>query len=243
MDQYLCPKGHISSEPDYCSECGAKMQSATASGTPATGASVPPGDPEHCPDCGTPRDPDIAFCEICGYNFVTGAHGDPSAVPPLPPPVQASVATPAEQPMPPGSPANQARVEAAPWTATLDIDPTLHEPGSPLPPNGVGPNVFPLAAPVSLIGRRSEARGIFPEIPVAYDDAVSHRHALLQLTPEGALTLRDIGSSNGTRLNGTAATPMTDYPLQDGDVITFGHWSRLTLARANDDGTSQPSQP
>ncbi len=78
MDTYLCPKGHQSTEPDYCSECGAKMQAA-ASSTPAP--ATPAAGAEHCPDCGTPRDPDIAFCEICGYNFVTGAHGDLSAVP------------------------------------------------------------------------------------------------------------------------------------------------------------------
>jgi hypothetical protein len=172
--------------------------------------------PEHCPDCGTPRDLEIAFCEICGYNFVTGAHGDLSAIPPALAPVAAAPA--AGEPAAPG------------WTATLAVDPSLHADGSPAPPEGLGPFAFPLAAPISLIGRRSEARGIFPEIPVAHDDAVSHRHALLQLDAAGALTVRDIGSSNGTRLNGVELTRMTDYPLKDGDVIALGHWSTITVA-------------
>ena len=71
-----------------------------------------------------------------------------------------------------------------------------------------------------------------------HDDAVSHRHALLQLDPSGALTLRDIGSSNGTRLNGAEITRAIDYPLKDGDVIAFGHWSTLAVSQ-DANGTSQ----
>ncbi len=234
MPTYLCPKGHQSTESDYCSECGAKMTGAPA----APVQSAPPasvGGPEHCPDCGTARDQlDIPFCEICGFNFVTGAHGDLSAIPPPPPPPEAaSLAAPVQT-----APVQAAPVPAALWTATLAIDPALQEPGSPVPPEGLGPFPFPLAAPVSLIGRRSEPRAIFPEVPVQHDDAVSHRHALLQLAPDGTLTVRDIGSSNGTKLNGVPMKPMTDYPLNDGDVLAFGHWSTLTLAR----GTSATDQ-
>ena len=231
MTMYPCPKGHQSTEPDYCSECGAKMQAAQP---PAPVPSAPASGPEQCPDCGTPRDPDIAFCEICGYNFVTGAHGDLSAVPP---PLPVVPAAPVPEPEPEPAPPLPASVSA--WTATLGVDPALQEPGSPTPPEDIGPFTFPLAAPVSLIGRRSDARGIFPEIPVQHDDAVSHRHALLQLDPTGTLTLRDIGSSNGTRLNGTEITRAVDYPLKDGDVIAFGHWSTLTVAN----GTSLTLQP
>lgn len=229
MDLYPCPKGHQSTEPDYCSECGAKMNApapATTSAQPAAPQAI--AGPEHCRDCGTGRDqPDIAFCEICGYNYVTGTHGDLSAIPPP------------QAPEPAPAPAIAPTTPTALWTATLAIDPTLHEPGSPSPPEGVGPFTFPLASPVSLIGRRSEPRAIFPEVPVQHDDAVSHRHALLQLeAATGNLTVRDIGSSNGTKLNGVALKPMTDYPLNDGDVLAFGHWSVLTLAR----GTSQQAE-
>ena len=73
MDTYSCPKGHSSSEPDFCSECGAKIGPAPSA---ATSLSAP------CPDCGAPRT-DIAsnFCEICGYNFSTGVHGNVPAEP------------------------------------------------------------------------------------------------------------------------------------------------------------------
>ena len=46
MDGYACPKGHQSAEPDFCSDCGAKIQGATAlpaksnSGAPETGGAT-----------------------------------------------------------------------------------------------------------------------------------------------------------------------------------------------------------
>ena len=82
-----------------------------------------------------------------------------------------------------------------------------------------------------LIGRRSDKRGVFPEISLDADDAVSHRHALLNRTPDGGIVVRDVGSSNGTRLNGVEVEPLTDTVLKDGDVITIGHWTRLAIRR------------
>jgi len=32
----VCPKGHVSTDPDYCSECGAKLDGAPSAITPAT---------------------------------------------------------------------------------------------------------------------------------------------------------------------------------------------------------------
>jgi pSer/pThr/pTyr-binding forkhead associated (FHA) protein len=109
------------------------------------------------------------------------------------------------------------------------VDPSLREAGSPDPPAGFGPFMIQLDKPVSMIGRRSDSRAIFPEIPLNYDDAVSHRHALLQRGDDGTLVLRDIGASNGTRLNGKDVEPMLDTPLKDGDEITLGHWTRITV--------------
>ena len=74
-----------------------------------------------------------------------------------------------------------------------------------------------LDKPVSLVGRRNEARAIFPEIALPHDEAVSRRHALLQTDAQGGLLLRDIGAANGTRLNGKELEPMVDYPVKDGD--------------------------
>lgn len=54
------------------------------------------------------------------------------------------------------------------------------------------------------------------------DASVSSRHATLTLDSSGDYILRDIGSTNGTELNGKAIDPDTDHKLQDGDKVTFG---------------------
>lgn len=54
------------------------------------------------------------------------------------------------------------------------------------------------------------------------DASVSSRHATLTLDASGDYILRDIGSTNGTELNGKAIDPDTDHKLQDGDKIVFG---------------------
>jgi pSer/pThr/pTyr-binding forkhead associated (FHA) protein len=120
------------------------------------------------------------------------------------------------------------------WEVTISIDPSLRQPASPEPPAGIAPVTVALEAPVNLIGRKSEAQAIFPEISLPYDEAVSHRHALLQLNDRGTLLLRDIGASNGTQLNGKEIVAMQDYPIQDGDQILLGHWSRISVKAISD---------
>jgi pSer/pThr/pTyr-binding forkhead associated (FHA) protein len=65
-----------------------------------------------------------------------------------------------------------------------------------------------------IVGRQA------PATVVLDDDSVSRKHAEVEQTPEGAV-LRDLGSANGTLINGE---PMGTQPLvlQPGDIITFG---------------------
>jgi pSer/pThr/pTyr-binding forkhead associated (FHA) protein len=109
----------------------------------------------------------------------------------------------------------------------------LYEAGSPPPPTNQPPITFQLDKPTSLIGRRSNARGIYPEIPLDFDDAVSHRHALITRQPDGTFILRDIGSANGTKLNGVELTALVDTPIQAGDEFTLGHWTRIIVKAAH----------
>ena len=211
MDACICPKGHESTEADYCSECGAKLEGAALPIELASAAPVALSSGETCPECGVAREPrDVVFCEICGYNFVTGARGE---LPVAPPAAAVQEAEP--------------QVVSA-WEVIVSVDSALREPGSPEVPVGIGPFTFALDKPAQLIGRKSEARAIFPEIAVFWDDAVSHRHALLQCDSAG-LMLRDIGSANGTRLNGVEVPPMADQRLADGDRIALGHWTCITV--------------
>jgi pSer/pThr/pTyr-binding forkhead associated (FHA) protein len=54
------------------------------------------------------------------------------------------------------------------------------------------------------------------------DVSVSSTHAELTLGDDGDYILRDIGSTNGTELNGKEIAPDEDHKLQDGDKVRFG---------------------
>src|SRR5579871_6400353 len=54
------------------------------------------------------------------------------------------------------------------------------------------------------------------------DISVSSRHAQLTLSDDGDYILRDLGSTNGTELNGRPIAEEEDHKLQDGDKIRFG---------------------
>jgi hypothetical protein len=51
---FTCPNGHVSIDPDYCSECGDRL------------------DPEACPGCGMGMASGIRYCEACGYDLRAG---------------------------------------------------------------------------------------------------------------------------------------------------------------------------
>ena len=114
------------------------------------------------------------------------------------------------------------------WQALISIDPSLATPDSPIAPTQ-GLITIVLASSTNLIGRMSQARGIHPEIPLDFDDAVSSRHGILTIHPDGNLVLRDIGSANGTMVNGKEIAIMVDIPIRSGDEITLGHWTRIKL--------------
>jgi FHA domain len=217
-----CPKGHESTESDFCSECGTKILGIpelvlAKNVIPLTGSQSKAA--ETCPDCSTPREPDSGdFCEICGYNFLTGAHGE---VPIAKAEEQEMQGKKAEIP--------DSQSPLITWEVIITIDPSLGHPESPEPPINQSAIAFPLEKPSNLIGRNSQVRAIHPEIALDFDDAVSHRHALLNQQADGTFTLRDIGSSNGTQFKGVELKPMVDISLQDGDEFTLGHWTRITV--------------
>jgi pSer/pThr/pTyr-binding forkhead associated (FHA) protein len=64
--------------------------------------------------------------------------------------------------------------------------------------------------------------GRVPDNSLQIDDiSVSSHHATLTLV-DGDYVFRDIGSTNGSRLNGQDLQPDTDHRLQDGDRLRLG---------------------
>lgn len=75
------------------------------------------------------------------------------------------------------------------------------------------------------LGRVSEAQPIMPDIDLtpyqAYACGVSRLHAVIKREGEQVFVM-DLGSSNGTYLNGRRLEPNDNQPLHHGDMIALG---------------------
>jgi pSer/pThr/pTyr-binding forkhead associated (FHA) protein len=177
-----CPKGCASLDAEWCSECGARIVTGTASPVAAAREAHAPREP--CPICGTPRT--ARFCERCRHDF-ENASPAPSS-------------------------------QGVGLEAVVTADATAGEPAAPadrVP-------VFRLQGDELLVGRRSVIRDLYPEIALDDDAGVSHRHAKLVRAADGHWSIVDLGSSNGTELNGTLLVPGARTELGAGDEIRLG---------------------
>jgi len=86
-----------------------------------------------------------------------------------------------------------------------------------------------LKDPLTLIGRTSKKRNLHPEIACDWDGAVSHRHANIELDTNGQAFLVDLGSTNGTMVNGKLISANTPIELKDGDRISLGSKTALIV--------------
>lgn len=75
------------------------------------------------------------------------------------------------------------------------------------------------------LGRVSENQPIMPDIDLtpyqAFDHGVSRLHVVIRLINR-KVSVMDLGSSNGTYLNGTRLIANTDSPLSHGDILSLG---------------------
>jgi len=110
----------------------------------------------------------------------------------------------------------------------------------PLPPTGASLKaengaVFPLPGTTALIGRSHVNRGIIVDVdltPLDPGTIVSRRHASIEFQKK-QYVLIDLGSNNGTWLNGERLTPRQEYPLHEGDVIVFARKGvKVTFSRS-----------
>ena len=231
MSIYTCSKGHISDEPDYCSECGVKISGNGITGSNNSSTSSQTS-LQICPDCAAPHESGSGnFCEICGYNFLTGGHNEVpiAAISTTTIATVEPIKTIPNVVISSSSSVSSEIKEILAWELVVSIDPTLASPESPPPPSDRTPMTIRLEKPSNLIGRTSQLRAIYPEIPLDYDDAVSSRHALVNRQPDGSFVLRDISSSNGTIFNGIEIKSLVDIPLKNGDRFTLGHWTSITV--------------
>lgn len=245
----VCPQGHTSADEEFCDVCGREIGGAPASSgaeAPAAVAPLPPAG-STCQACGAA----LAgrFCEECGHDSLA-APPDPlpapfSPAPPVDPVVPGQAATEWVAVDVPPVPADRVP-EAATWTATVTADRTYFDSvmavdgpdagGITFPPYCPDRH-FPLAGKEITIGRQSRSRGIHPDIDLLgppEDPGVSHLHALLLAQEDGSWSIVDLGSANGSLVN-DEPNPLpanVPRPLQDGDRVYIGAWTRITLRRA-----------
>lgn len=85
-----------------------------------------------------------------------------------------------------------------------------------------------------IIGRVSEGQSVLPDIDLtpyeAYSQGVSRLHAMIQISKD-QVTISDLGSSNGTRINKTKLTANRSYTLNHGDVVSLGKFKIQALIR------------
>lgn len=219
-----CPNGHQSESTDYCDTCGSPIDGA-GPGPGAQGTAQMPAVPPDatCPNCGGPRQPGEAFCEVCGLDFATGQL----------PAAPAAAAPPTD----PGAAAT------ADWVVVVSADHSYFESNQAASPDesvtfptDAAVREVPLLSPEVLIGRRSDSKGLFPEIDLSEhpaDPGVSRRHAVLRRQGEGEWVVIDQGSTNGTVVRSavTAIKPGEAVRLHDGDHLHVGAWTRITLRR------------
>lgn len=94
--------------------------------------------------------------------------------------------------------------------------------------NGKAPRFVPLVSSIPnqtlsvIIGRGSD---ISPRITIV-DECVSQMHALLTIDVgddgQPRCTIRDLGSTNGTSVNGEPLVNRRPYPLKHCDVVNIG---------------------
>jgi hypothetical protein len=83
---------------------------------------------------------------------------------------------------------------------------------------------MPVARSPMLLGRASEAEDYQPDFDMTfYDDGdyVSRRHARIS-KGRGGYFITDLGSSNGTMVNGQYVMPRRAHPLRNGDRVKVG---------------------
>ncbi len=86
------------------------------------------------------------------------------------------------------------------------------------------------------LGRTSEGQPIMPDIDFspyqAYACGVSRLHAVIKRDASRAV-LVDLGSSNGTYVNGKRLAPNTEHVLNNGDVIALGKLKMQVLLKGS----------
>ena len=222
MTTHNCPAGHDSVDPDFCSECGTQLAPAPGS-APAAPAADPASAPstssssaghENCPKCSEVRDGSAQFCGVCGYDYVNKTGGEvpqaaPASVAPTP-----SFAPPAV-PSPSVAPASLS-------SARIDLEVVVGK---------TGPRKHSLFDNENLIGRPNNKVAL--SLVIDGDEGISRRQMMITRQADGSVTVRDLDSANGTKVEHDGGTVTVavgeERPIVVGDKIIIGEHTVVTI--------------
>lgn len=159
-----------------------------------------------CPACGWQLKIGELFCRECGIFLLSGKSLETDPLP------EAGLPT--------------APTEPHESHADVIIDETaLEDPILVLPESG---RKVPLPSDRDVVlGRPDAARQVFPTLDLSLDCAtdkslsVSRRHACI-FKQNSVFLVQDLGSANGTFLNGRRLAPYLPYPLHANDELQLG---------------------
>lgn len=205
-----------------------------------------------CPQCGTQNLPGMAYCEHCGSPLeqeetapvnqdadqtAAAASAEAQSILASLNEAEAAPASPAASPTTVASPPDAAGTPEAAAADTEQKDAGEQAAEAPAPAAGQSTPVlsiifpdgasFDVTADVTNVGRSDVAQNWHPELDLipfgggAPDLGVSRHQALIQRDGT-TYSLIDVGSTNGTFVNGKALTYNKPVELHDGDSIAFG---------------------
>ena len=93
--------------------------------------------------------------------------------------------------------------------------------------------ILPLEGPREyIVGRVSSGQSILPDVDLepyaAYESGVSRLHVRIKIE-DNQISVTDLGSANGTRLNNEKLSAHQSYPLNNKDVLRLGRLSIQAL--------------
>lgn len=246
-----CPQCNAQNLPGmaYCENCGSPLPQQGAAPAPtaapaspplidaqALPASAPP-DPASValpqpvmPVDQPPAGPDLPIPSPAdGANVVAAEPDENAPAAPIAMPAAASAAptAPPDQSAAPDQGATYTPSSPTPAAPASTPSPVAATAGATLTITFPSGQVFTMQGDEVNVGRADVAQNWHPELDVipygggAPDLGVSRHHARI-LREDGRFTVVDVGSTNGTYVNGRAATYNQPAELSDGDTLSFG---------------------
>jgi len=157
-----------------------------------------------CSNCQNEEFPGSLFCSKCGAQIVQAQGAESTTA------IYTSIPDAAMQMKPPSFPIPSSdNIDAAVALLVVDTQETI----------------FLQSSEEFSLGRATAGQPIVPDIDLtpynAYETGVSRLHASLNIKNK-PITVQDLGSVNGTRVNGKKLSPHSKTSLKHGDILTLG---------------------